>query len=86
MSYDLFSILYVSLFLVSLVVLIMLAVVLFRANRILKNTEKISDTVTDGLSKLISAALSVATVTGGIAKIVKIMEEKFARKKKWNAN
>lgn len=81
MSYDLFSILYVLLFIASFVVIILLGVVLYRTNKILKSTEKITDAASDGFTKLIEAALNVATVGKGIEKIIEVLENRFSDKK-----
>ncbi|MFA6422959.1 MAG: hypothetical protein WCW17_00730 [Patescibacteria group bacterium] len=82
MSDQLFTVMYFILFLASLGVVVMLFVVLYRANHILKNTEKVSTAVTDGLSKIIAASLNVVTVTKGIDKIIELLDKKFDHKKK----
>lgn len=81
MSEEVFSILYLILFIASLAVIILLGVVLYRANRILKSTEKVTDAFSDGLAKVVSAALNVVTVGKGIEKIIEILEEKYIDKK-----
>jgi len=75
-----FTFLYLILFLASLVVIFLLGIVLYRTNRILKHTEKVTGAASEGFSKLITAALSVVTVSKGLDKVIEILEGKFTDK------
>lgn len=58
-----------------LVLIVMLIVVIYRANHVMSNMSKVSDTVSDSLVRLIPAVLNVATIGKGIHEVLESIAE-----------
>jgi hypothetical protein len=75
-----------SLFIITLigllVLIVMLIVMVYRANHVLTNWSRVSDTISDSLVRLIPAVINVATIGKGIHQVLEsIAEHKKSEKK-----
>ncbi len=82
MATDVINSLFVLTLIGLLVLIVMMIILIYRANHVVNNWSKVSDTVSDSLVKLIPAVLNMATIGKAIHEVLATIAELKKKEKK----